>query len=263
MGNPEIRSVVIMGSGNIAWHMGNWLTGSGILVSQVFSRNAKNGVKLAAELKTEFTNRLDHLNEHADLYVLAFSDDALASIIRQTIFGTRLAVHLAGSVPMEIFSGKVKNYGVLYPLQTFTMGKPVEYGQIPLFIEANHAKNLERIRKLAGRMSRKVYEVDSEKRTYLHLAAVIASNFTNHMLAVAEKLVSERNLSFDLLKPLIQETIAKAFLVSPVYAQTGPASRGNAMVIDKHMDMLEKHPEIRELYRVVTESIRAMRRLEQ
>jgi len=255
MRNSEIRSVVIMGSGNMAWHMGHWLIGSGIQVNQIFSRNIERGAGLAAELKTEFTNRLDKIQERTNLYLLTISDDALTAVIRQAVFGNRLVIHMAGSVPIDIFKEKVKNFGVLYPLQTFTMGKPVEYSQIPVFIEASNAKNLARIEQLAFKLSDRVYKVDSEKRAYIHLAAVIASNFTNHMLAVAEKYMQERNLSFDLIKPLVQETIAKALSISPFLAQTGPAVRGNTGVIEKHLSLLENHPEIRELYRVISESI--------
>jgi predicted short-subunit dehydrogenase-like oxidoreductase (DUF2520 family) len=101
--------------------------------------------------------------------------------------------------------------------------------------------------------------VDSEKRAHLHLAAVIAANFTNHMLALSEKFLQEKNLSFDLLKPLIQETIAKALLISPLEAQTGPALRGNRQILEKQLAMLDSHPEIRELYRVISESIQELK----
>ena len=257
--HPEIRSVVIMGAGNVAWHLGRRLSATGIQVKQVFSRRPEQGKILAAELQTGFTNRLDLLAEDADLYVLAVSDDAITPLLRQVQFGQRLVAHMAGSVPMEVFKGKARNYGVLYPLQTFTQGKPVDFSKVPLFIEANNNRNLEKLKKLAVKLTGRVYAVDSEKRTYLHLAAVIASNFTNHMFAVAEKVMLERNLSFELLRPLIEETIAKALSMPPIQAQTGPAVRGNKQVLEKHMSMLEEHPEIRELYRVISESIMEMK----
>jgi predicted short-subunit dehydrogenase-like oxidoreductase (DUF2520 family) len=248
-----------MGAGNVAWHMGHRFTDTGIQVKQVFSRIPGNGKLLAAELGTLFTNRLDHVAEDADLYLIAVTDDAISSLLRQMPFGKRLVAHMAGSVPIGIFEGKAKNYGVLYPLQTLTRGKPVDFGNIPFFVEANNERNLEMLRTLAGKLTGRVYTVDSEKRAYLHLAAVIASNFTNPMFAVTEKVLQERNLSFDLLKPLIEETIAKALFMSPLAAQTGPAARGNKEIIGKHMAMLDKHPEIKELYRVISESIAAFR----
>jgi predicted short-subunit dehydrogenase-like oxidoreductase (DUF2520 family) len=248
-----------MGAGNVAWQLGHRFSETGIQVKQVFSRTPEMGKLLADELGTGFTNRLDQLAEEADLYLLAVTDDAISSFLRQMPFGKRLVAHVAGSVPITIFEGKAKNYGVLYPLQTLTRGKQVDFSNIPLFIEANNERNLEMLKTLAGKLSKSVYVVDSEKRAYLHLAAVIASNFTNHMFAVAEKLLQERNLSFDLLKPLIEETIAKALFMSPLTAQTGPAARGNKEIIEKHRAMLDNHPEIKELYRVVSESKAAFR----
>jgi predicted short-subunit dehydrogenase-like oxidoreductase (DUF2520 family) len=258
MRHPDIRTVVILGAGNLAWHFGLWFEHAGVKVVQVFSRTPSAGEGLAAELKTEYTNRLDLLTSDADLYLLAVSDDAIASLVRQAEFGRRFVIHAAGSIPMEILSGKLENFGVLYPLQTFTRGRPLNFNEIPLFIEASNARNLEKLSVLARKLSDRVYTMDSEKRAYLHLAAVIASNFTNHMFALTDLLLKERNLSFELLKPLIMETISKALQMPPIQAQTGPAVRGNLQVVDKHMSILDGHPEIKKLYRVITESIMRM-----
>jgi predicted short-subunit dehydrogenase-like oxidoreductase (DUF2520 family) len=258
--NKEIRTVVIVGAGNLAWHLGHHLFKAGIDILQVFNRTPDPGELLAARLNASFTNRLDCLTENADLYILAVSDDAIGIILETLRFKTgQLVLHTAGSIAMDVFSGKAENYGVFYPLQTFTKEKAVDFSHIPLLIEANKVENLESIGQLALKLSDSVHEVNSEKRLYLHLAAVFASNFTNHMLAVTEKLLQEKNLSFDLLKPLMQETMAKALIMSPLQAQTGPAIRGNYPVIEKHLALLENHSEIRELYRVITESIISMR----
>lgn len=261
MENKEIHSVVIIGAGNLAWHLGHQLVKAGVPILQVVNRSAVQGKLLATELNAFFTTKPELLNRDADLYILAVSDDAIGGIVEKVKFEPKqLVVHTAGSIDMNIFDGRAENYGVFYPLQTFTKGKPVDFSQIPLFIEANTPVNLEKINQLAKKFSDRVYSVDSEKRMYLHLAAVIASNFTNHMFAITEMVLQERDLSFDLLKPLIQETIDKALLLSPFKAQTGPAVRGNSKVIDKHLSLLEHHPGIQELYRVITESIEEVTR---
>jgi predicted short-subunit dehydrogenase-like oxidoreductase (DUF2520 family) len=258
--SKEIRAAVIMGAGNLAWHLGHHLLKAGIQIVQVFNRTPEAGRLLATELNASYTSVLDFTTKNADLYILTVSDDAIVSILDNGWFnGKQLVVHTAGSVSMNVFSGKVKNHGVLYPLQTFTKGKPVDFAQIPFFVEANTAENLKRIKEFALKLTERVYEIDSEKRIFLHLAAVIASNFTNHIFALSEKVLQEQNLPFELLKPLIQETVAKAFFMSPLLAQTGPAIRGNIQVIERHMALLEHHPEIKELYRVISESIMSVK----
>jgi predicted short-subunit dehydrogenase-like oxidoreductase (DUF2520 family) len=179
--------------------------------------------------------------------------------LQEAWFGEGLVVHTAGSVSLEVFKGRAKNYGVIYPLQTFTRGKPVDFSSIPLFIEANDNRNLEKLKYLSEKVTGKVYTADSETRAYLHLAAVFASNFTNHILALAEMVLLERNLPFNILKPLIEETVAKALYMSPRQAQTGPAFRHDKPILEKHLDMLAGHPEIKELYRLISESIMAMK----
>jgi predicted short-subunit dehydrogenase-like oxidoreductase (DUF2520 family) len=250
-----------MGAGNLAWHLGHRLSEAGIQIVQVYNRTPEPGELLAAELNTSFTSRLDYLKENADLYILAVSDDAIGRILDTRRFNRgQMVIHTAGSVAMDVFAGKAISYGVLYPLQTFTKGKSVDFNQIPFLIEANDSENLKRIEHLALMLSGSAYTIGSDKRMYVHLAAVIASNFSNHMLVITEKLLKERNLPFDMLKPLIRETVTKAlFMSSPIQAQTGPAIRGNAEVIEKHLAILENHPEIRALYRVITESIISMK----
>lgn len=256
--NREIETAVILGAGNVAWHIGHQLLKAGVRVIQVYNRSAVPGERLAVKLGTTYTSMLEYLNKKADLYVLAVTDDAVGRIANTGCFLKKhLVIHMAGSVNMDVFAGKVENYGVLYPLQTFSKGRVVDFNSVPLFIEANSKDNLKLLKRLAYKLSDRVYEVDSEKRIYLHLAAVIASNFTNHLYAVTEKLLKERGLSLEVLKPLIEETIAKALSMPPHLAQTGPAARGNLEVIGRHMAILDKHPEIKELYRVLTESIMA------
>jgi predicted short-subunit dehydrogenase-like oxidoreductase (DUF2520 family) len=245
-----------MGAGNLAWHLGHYCLQAGIQVAQVFNRTSESGKILAAALNTSYTCSPDLVTKDADLYILAVSDDAIAALLDTGLFKNgQLVVHTAGSVSMEVFGEKASNYGVLYPLMTFTKGMLVDAGQVSWYIEANSAENLKSIHAFAVKLSEKVYAADSEQRSYLHLAAVIASNFTNHMFALAEKVLKERDLSFKLLEPLIQETVAKAFSMSPLQAQTGPAIRGNHEVIQKHLALLEEYPATRELYKIITESI--------
>jgi predicted short-subunit dehydrogenase-like oxidoreductase (DUF2520 family) len=189
MQHSDIRKVVILGAGNLAWHFGHWLSHAGVQVLQVFSRTPRAGESLAAELHAGYTNRLDLLQDDTDLYLLAVTDDAIASLVRQAGFGNQLVVHAAGSVSIDVFAGKVRNYGILYPLQTFTQGKPVDYCNIPLFIEANKQMNLEKIKSLAGKLSNRVYTVDSEKANLSPPGCSCASNFTNHMFALTDKLL--------------------------------------------------------------------------
>jgi predicted short-subunit dehydrogenase-like oxidoreductase (DUF2520 family) len=191
----------------------------------------------------------------SDACLICISDDAIAPVINQLNPGNCLLMHTAGSVSLDVFKDKAVNYGVLYPLQTFTRGRPLDYDSIPFLTEANTPENLSLINQLASSVSNNVTEADSTRRLYIHLAAIFASNFSNHMFAMAEKIAGEYNMPFELLKPLIAETTAKALDMSPHIAQTGPAARGNRRVIEKHLELLKDDPRLQELYRLISESI--------
>lgn len=256
MSEGEIKNIVLLGSGNLAWHLGHQFKNSGLNVLQIYSRNSLTGESLAGELGVAFTNSHNDILKNADLHVIAVSDDSIANVLEQMIFSNQFVVHTAGSVSLDVFSEHVLNCGVLYPLQTFTKSKPVNFKRIPFLIEANDEDNLAKLHHLAHKMSSCIYHVNSEKRLKVHLAAVIASNFSNFFFKQAENILQQQDLSFDILEPLLRETLDKALELSPALAQTGPAVRGNKLVIEKHLTLLNDQPEIQELYRMVSESIR-------
>jgi predicted short-subunit dehydrogenase-like oxidoreductase (DUF2520 family) len=197
---------------------------------------------------------LAHIVGNADLYVFAVTDEALREIIARMPPNPALWIHTAGSVPMDVFEGHATRYGVLYPLQTFSKSRPVEFSRIPCFIEAGSPAEEAGLREIAGRLSDCVQTLDSEKRKYLHLAAVFACNFSNHMYALAGRIVSAQGLSAEVLLPLIDETAAKVHVMPPEKAQTGPAVRNDRNVLDRHLSLLTD-PSVQELYQLISKNI--------
>lgn len=255
MDQLEIQSAVIIGAGNVAWNVARKLNKAGIRILQVVSRNLSTSRPLADSVKAKCTDNLHSVCTNADAYIISVSDDSITDVIRQVDFGNRIAVHTAGSVSIDVFQSFAKHYGVLYPLQTFTKGREIELKEVPLFIEASDSATLDRIRKLAVLLSDRVIETSSDKRRLAHLAAVFACNFTNHMYVVAEMIMQQAGFDYELLKPLVKETLIKTIQESPAKIQTGPAIRGNTKVMNHHLSMLEKDPELQELYRLISKNI--------
>jgi predicted short-subunit dehydrogenase-like oxidoreductase (DUF2520 family) len=253
--SADLWKICLVGAGNVAWHLGKALTQKGYAVSRVLDRTASSSEQLAEELNAESSGIPEDGLAGSDACLICISDDAISTVISELKPGNCLLMHTAGSVPLDVFKGKAINYGVLYPLQTFTRGRSLDYSRIPFLTEANTPENLNLINKLAFSVSGNVMEADSTRRLYIHLAAIFASNFSNHMYALAEKIALEYGMSFELLKPLIAETTEKALDMSPHDAQTGPASRGNKKVIERHLELLKKDPRLQELYAMISKSI--------
>jgi predicted short-subunit dehydrogenase-like oxidoreductase (DUF2520 family) len=253
--NADPWRITLVGAGNVAWHLGKALSQNGYTISRVLDRTASSSKKLAEVLNAEYSGVPEDGIAGTDACLICISDDAIASVIEQLRPGNNLLMHTAGSVSLDVFKGRAVNYGVLYPLQTFTRDRPLDYSRIPFLTEANTAENLGLVNQLARSVSNYVAEADSTRRLYIHLAAIFASNFSNHMYALAEKIAGEYNMPFELLKPLIAETTAKALDISPLAAQTGPAARGNLKVIEKHLELLKDDPRLQEIYRMISGSI--------
>ena len=246
----------MIGAGNVATHLSIALSQAGYNIRQVFSRTEASASELAAKLKCPYTTDLSQITHEGDLYIVSVKDSALNDILPKLVQRApqALFVHTAGSVPMNVWQGLAERYGVLYPMQTFSKERETDFDDIPIFVEANHTNDTERLQELAGRLSTKVYEATSEQRKYLHLAAVFACNFTNHLYALCDRILSEHGLPFETMLPLIRETAAKVADMPPAQAQTGPAIRYDKNVIDKQMALLSD-PIMRQIYDLMSRSI--------
>ena len=193
---------------------------------------------------------LEGLPLEADAFIVAVKDSALEDVIRRATKGReqQLFLHTAGSMPMSLFEGHTSRYGVFYPMQTFSKERLVDFAEIPVFIEGADPA----IRPLAGSISRRVYELSTEARKYLHLSAVFACNFVNHCYALSAELLEQHGLPFDVMLPLIDETARKVHELHPHDAQTGPAVRYDENVIRMQSALLADNPELQQIYELLS-----------
>ena len=229
--------IALIGRGRVATHLLKALQLAGHEVISVNSRT------------------LEELPMTADIYILSVKDSALQDVIRNAAKGRegQLFVHTAGSMSLDLFRGCCTRYGVLYPMQTFSLDREVDFREIPLFIEASDAASLKQIRVLADSVSQHVYELSTADRRYLHLAAVFACNFANHCYTLAADVLAQKGLPFDVMLPLIDETARKVHELHPMDAQTGPAVRGDQNVLAAQSALLDGR--MRTIYNLMSESI--------
>lgn len=248
--------IVLIGAGNLATHLGKALHAAGHDMVQVFSRTIQSAETLASLLDAEPLTDMAQVRDDADVYIFSVKDSALEQLISQLCGGEKkVFLHTAGSMPMSVFRGKALHYGVLYPMQTFSKQREVDFSIIPCFIEANDEFALKQIEGLAGQISHRVYQLSSEDRKYLHLSAVFACNFANHCYAASQELLQQHGIPFDVMLPLIDETAAKVHGMTPKEAQTGPAVRYDENVIGKQIQLLENQPYFQKIYDCMSKSI--------
>ena len=249
--------IVLIGAGNVATHLGIALQKAGCLILQVYSRTEESASALADRLLVDYTIVPDEIRRDADLYIVALKDAVLRQLAPVLVKGREQAlfVHTAGSMPMDLWKGLVKRYGVLYPMQTFSKQREVDFNTVPFFIEASAPAEVGVLRMVAVRLSPKVYEVTSGQRRHLHLAAVFACNFANHMYALSSHILEKQGISFEVMLPLIDETAGKVHELSPTQAQTGPAVRYDENVMSNHLAMLVDSPALQEIYKLMSKSI--------
>lgn len=247
--------IVFIGSGNVATHLSTALKSSGHTVAQVYSRTLAHARELAGKMGTVAIDDLQQIDRLADLYIFSVKDDALSGLIARMPETEGLWVHTSGALSMELFAARRRAYGIFYPLQTFSKQREVDFREIPLFIEGSSYDVTDRLSQLGREISDRIYCLPEEKRRYLHVAAVFACNFVNHLYTLASDILEKADIPFEVLQPLIAETAAKVMEMSPWKAQTGPAVRCDEKVMRKHIEWLND-PLMKNIYSLLSENIR-------
>ena len=257
-----IKNIVFIGAGNLATHLALALQKADFNICQIYSRTQVSAETLAKQVGADWCCNYAAVNSNADLYIFALSDKALPSALETLKLKDKFMVHTAGSLSMSVFEAYTSNYGVFYPLQTFSKARKVDFSEIPICIEANKPELELGLIEIGKVISNSVQLLNSKQRKQLHMAAVFTCNFTNHMYHIGQELLQKEGLDFDLLKPLIIETAEKVQELSAKEAQTGPAVRFDEDVIKAHEESLNRHPDFQKLYRFVSESIYRLQKSE-
>ena len=252
--------ITLIGAGNVATHLGKALKEAGHEICEVWSRTETSAGELADNLECEAHTFAENIKPaQANLYIISVKDDVLEDIARRFIPTSPDAIwlHTAGTMPLSLLEDKgAKRIGVFYPMQTFSKTKAVDFSKIPIFIEGNEIK--EELRQLARSITQKVYELDSEGRKHLHLAAVFACNFVNHCYSLSAKTLEEVGIPFEVMLPLIEETANKVHHLSPREAQTGPAIRGDQIVMARQEALIHDDT-TREIYQLMSHNIQQLK----
>ena len=246
-----MKNIILLGSGNVATHLGIALKNSNYTIVQVYSKIIENAKVLANKLDTQFTNNLSKLKS-TDLIIVCINDDAILSVLSQ-IKNTAI-VHTSGSIGLDVFKQKFTNYGVFYPLQTFNKEVDINISEIPFCIEGNSLEFEKQLIKIAKTLSNNVVKMNSQQRKQLHIAAVFACNFSNHMYSIADDLLAKKNIDFKILLPLIRKTNANLENYRPKEVQTGPAKRKDTAIIQEHIATIKEN-KIKELYHRISDNI--------
>ena len=245
--------IVLIGSGNVAFHLAKAFTEAQIPISQIFGRNTTELQKISEQFS--IPSSTETLAD-ADLYIISVSDSSIAEVSSLIKNENALVTHTSGSVSREALSGNYRK-SVFYPLQTFSKSKNLDYSKIPFFIDAENENDEEILKNLASKISKNVMLANDEKRKYIHLTAVFACNFVNHLYARAKEISDSQGIPFDYFLPLIDETTQKIHELEPKLAQTGPAIRNDEKVLKLHESLLTDEEKLK-IYKTLNESIKKM-----
>lgn len=248
-------NIVVIGAGNVANHYAKALYSLGHTISQIYNRTTANAIALADAVYAQSIDNLDELDLHADLYLIAISDNFISNIVEQLSSKIQgIVIHTSGATDIQILN-KFKKFAVIYPPQSLNKQIHIDLSQIPFAIEGSDKHVEESVLSLALTISAKSFLCNSRQRLALHVSSVFANNFTNVLFGIANSILDREKLDFDLIKPIILETAKKVQNHSPKSVQTGPAIRNDFKTINSHLQFLSYSDELNKIYQVLSDFI--------
>lgn len=250
--------IAIIGTGNVAWHLGEAFENAGHTITEVYGRTLAKANSISERLyATVPLKELDFSESEAEVFVMAVSDEAIPDFADAVILPEKaILVHTSGSVSLDVLAYSSAQYtGIFYPLQSFSKHRKMDISDVPILLESDDREVMKRLKQLAKTLSPFCYEVNSKDRLAIHVAAVFASNFTNHMVRIAEEVMHRQGLDVEMLKPLLIEQVSKCLDMGARQAQTGPAARGDISTLESHHQFLSYNEGFAEIYRVVSQDI--------
>ena len=248
-------TISFIGAGRVAGTLCMEFFSKGYRIGKIVSRSEVAGKALANQCNAEWSDIIE-FSENTDIIFVAVSDSSITEVLEKLKCGQKTIVaHTAASFGLDVFPEKIKRKAVFYPLQTFSQGRKIDFNGLPIFIETSDENVSNIMTEVANSVGSKIFFADAESRRMLHLAAVFACNFTNHLLARGKEIAIKSGFSFEELKPLIAETISKAFDNSPEKSQTGPAERNDKITMSKHLEMLYFDNDLGKIYNDISTSI--------
>ena len=246
--------IVMIGSGNVATVLAKKFVSKGCTLLQVISQHKDNAQRLADIYQSSFSDFKGRINTNGDIYIIALTDKGLIEYASEVKIPGKLVLHTAGSVSINVLKGLSDTYGVMYPLQT--LKKEIsEPEAIPFLIDGSDDLVLEKIRTFTQLISNNIVKMNDDERLKMHMCGVVANNFSNYLFALVENYCIQERLDYNLLKPLIMETASRINTISPNRVQTGPAVRKDVDTIHKHLDLLQEHAALKQLYQLISDKI--------
>jgi len=248
--------ISIIGNGNLAQNLVNTIKLNAHEIVEMYSKDFNSLSSFCKLNNIKVLNNLEALETNIDFLIIAVSDNVIELVLKQIPLGNYIVLHTAGSISIDVFNKRdIPNYAVMYPLYSFNKDRLEDFIKIPLMLESSNIEVKDKLYKFAKSLSDIVTEVSSKERQVYHLAGVLSNNFTNHLLSLTQEFVEKNNLEFNLLKPIIEETVINIIKSDNIEnLQTGPAKRASYNIINRHIELLE-NDDILPIYKELTNSI--------
>lgn len=247
-------NIFVIGTGNVAYSLIPALQKANHTITGIYGRTAKHTEEISKLYDIKSFANFNQIPQNTEVIIICTADKGIATTA-EALKTDKIVLHTSGSTDIDVLKNYFSNCGVMYPTQTFTKGRLVDFLEIPLLVEASNEATVLTVKKLATSISKDVREMTSQQRRILHLSAVFACNFTNHLIAISQVLMKENDVDFCLLKPLVEETMKKAMNSDPILGQSGPAKRNDTETLNMHLEMLNHNPTLKNIYNNISNSI--------
>ena len=248
-------NLVIIGNGRIAQQLIKAFSKEKISTCFIFGRDEEKLNNLISEFAFLKKISLDEIQDNS-ICLLCVSDSAISKVAQSIPNANCTLIHFSGVESIDLIIESHKNAGVFWPIKSFAFEKETSWEDAPVAAEVSSPKSEEDLMYLNSLLRARLFFLDENKRTQLHLAAVTVNNFSNHLFHLAYSWCEKNDLPFESLIPIIQQTAQRINHQDPAVFQTGPAIRGDEESLSKHYELLQNDSQFLAVYKLLSDSIK-------
>lgn len=239
----------ILGGGRAAWAFGSAWKRIGWPLAGVWLRDESRSH--IAELLGTARVGLADLAAESELLLVGVSDRAIEACANAIPETEALIFHASGSLLAQ------RGGFSLHPLKALPpVGEPGDLAGTLLVFEGEHRRTAKLVAMAIGA---RFCEIAPDRKALYHAAAVFGANYVAASVDIAQQLMTRVGLG-DVREDLV--ALARSAIENwrrhdDARRFTGPAARGDAEVMQRHLDALADDPQLARIYELVAAHILA------
>lgn len=260
-------SIAIVGPGRLGSALVAALVRAHYTVTEIIARNKAESPRKARALAKVARARVctpedARLNAHLIWFCVPDREIATAATALTPLasWKGKIAFHSSGALAsheLNVLRRRGAAVASVHPLMTFVSGAIPSLAGVPFALEGDAAA-VQMARRIVHDLGAMPFMIRKKDKAAYHAWGAFASPLIVAALVTAEQVARAAGLSASEARrkmlPIVRQTIENYAKLGPAGASSGPLVRGDTEIVIRHLEVLKKIPEARNVYLALARS---------